>query len=155
MVPEDASEDITMPTPALFPSKFDNEEEGQRRSQDQLKGQQVWYEIRDVKSKKIFYFEAVSQISQWKRPEGVTIIPINQRGVAIILGNGVIEKDYLSASSRWNGRQYLNEEDHIYDPVDYVQKQLFTEDESHSEVSITLGDETPQVDRYNTNFHFI
>ena len=94
--------------------------------------QSVWYEIKDADSKKTFYFNDVTRVTQWKRPENVTIIPINQRGVAIILGNGVIEKDYRNATSHLhNGKQdnhiYIGCEDHLYDTVRHTQQSVFQE----------------------------
>ena len=92
--------------------------------------QPIWYEVKDIKSKKTFYFNDDTQVTQWERPENATIIPVNQRGVAIILGNGVIEKDYRSATMRLDtenneNRIYLNAEDHLYDTVHHTQKAVF------------------------------
>ena len=55
-------------------------------------GEVQWFEVRDMKSKRLFYFNNVTQISQWERPVGVNIVRINQTGSAVILGSGVFEK---------------------------------------------------------------
>ena len=113
--------------------------------------QQIWYEVKDVKSKKTFYFESVSQKTQWNRPEGVTIIPINQRGVAIILGNGVIEKNYLSSHSNM---QYINQDEHTYDHIEYTQQKVFSDHETHSEVSTPTNESSPFQEQYVFLFVF-
>lgn len=128
-------------------SSFENKQNSQSQSQVIGPEQQVWYEIRDYNSNKLFYFDAISHISQWNRPVGVTVIPANQRGVAIVLGNGVIEKDYL-ASSRMRYREYFNEEDHIYDPVEFMKRQIFTEEESHGELTSITDQTSPTLDKY-------
>ena len=113
--------------------------------------QNIWYEIKDSKSKKLFYFNEATQVSQWKKPQNVTIIPINQKGVAIIRGNGVIEKEYLNACSRLAGKgsvntrhAYLNEEDHIIDPVKQAQSLIFGESAT-SETSPIDSDMSPST----------
>lgn len=139
-----------LPTSAIFPSFYDMKEGGQNPSQPVSREQQVWYEIRDVKSKKLFYFEAVSQVSQWNRPEGVTIIPINQRGVAIILGNGVIEKNYATASARMANREFVNQDEHIFDPIEHTKSQIFPDIDAHSSISTPLTEDiTPTNDAYS------
>lgn len=131
--------------PTKLPFSLDNAKGANNAFQMDDREQQVWYEIRDVKSKKLFYFEAVSQISQWNRPEGVTIIPMNQRGVAIILGNGVIEKNYLTASSKMENREFVNQEEHTYDPIEHTKSLIFPGSESHSGISSPITEETTPI----------
>ena len=115
------------------------------------KNQEIWYEIRDSKSKKLFYFNETTQVSQWKKPQNVTIIPINQKGVAIIRGNGVIEKEYLNACSKMVAKgsgndslTYLNEEGHVIDPVKHAQSIVFGESVT-SETSPIDSDMSPST----------
>ena len=110
----------------------------------------VWYEIRDEKSKKLFYYNDSTKVTQWERPENVTIVQIEQRGVAIILGNGVIEKDYRNAplgdskAASIDNHIYLNAKDHLYDTVRHTQESVFKNQKQESSTTpITDSDMTP------------
>ena len=97
----------------------------------------TWFEVRDAKSKKLFYFNNVTQVSQWNRPEGVKIIPINQVGNAVVLGSGIIEKDYSSnPNSRLGPQSFINGEDHIVDPIQCYQKDVFDDKDQLSESTV-------------------
>lgn len=121
-----------MPTVVIGGQSRFQKEEKPNSPDNSCSNQSIWYEVKDIKTKKIFYFNDVTQVTQWERPENATIVPVNQRGVAIILGNGVIEKDYRSATMHLDvenndSRVYLNAEDHLYDTVRHTQKAVFKE----------------------------
>ena len=108
--------------------------------------------MKDIKTKKTLYFNDVTQVTQWERPENVTIVPVNQRGVAIILGNGVIEKDYRSATVHLDAennenRVYLNAEDHLYDTVHHTQKAVFKDTTPDSSKTPITDPEISPVNR--------
>lgn len=111
----------------------------------------IWYEIRDEKSKKLFYYNDNTKVTQWERPGSATIVPIEQRGVAIILGNGVIEKDYRNAPLMGDAKAasidnhiYLNAKDHLYDTVRHTQESVFKNQKQESSTTpITDSDMTP------------
>ena len=111
----------------------------------------VWYEIRDEKSKKLFYYNDNTKVTQWERPENVTIVPVEQRGVAIILGHGVIEKDYRNAplmgdtkTASIDNHIYLNAKDHLYDTVRHTQASVFKNQKQESSTTpITDSDISP------------
>ena len=89
-----------------------------------------WYEIRDETSKRTFYYNEQTQVTQWERPENAIIQTFEQRGIAIILGDGVIEKDYENARSQMNTGKldnhiYVSRENHLFDPIQHTQAMVF------------------------------
>ena len=89
-----------------------------------------WYEIKDETSKRTFYYNEQTQVTQWERPENAIIQTFEQRGIAIILGDGVIEKDYENARSQVNmgkldNHIYVSRENHLFDPIQHTQAMVF------------------------------
>ena len=103
-------------------------------------GEVQWFEVRDAKSKRLFYFNNVTQISQWERPVGVNIVRINQTGSAVILGSGIFEKDYshqLGVQSQH--RVFANQAGHVIDPNKSYQAEAIKE-KDHNADSTTVGE---------------
>ena len=147
VVPEDVSEDTSYLTPNEIPLNIMDGGNGRFPSAYTESQQHVWYEVQDANSDKTFYFDSVTGVSQWEAPEGVKAIPINQRGVAIIFGNGVIEKNYMTAVAKQNN-EFINANGHIYDPIQYTRREVFSEeDENHSEMASSIAEEiSPKQD---------
>lgn len=96
--------------------------------------------MRDSKSKRLFYFNNVTQVSQWERPVGVNIVRINQTGSAVILGNGVFEKDYTHQPGMQSEPQvFANQAGHMIDPIKSYQAEVF-KDKDHNADSTTMGE---------------
>ncbi len=141
-----------MPTVVIGSQSRFQKEEKAKDVDGSCSNQSIWYEVKDIKTKKTFYFNDVTQVTQWERPENVTIVPVNQRGVAIILGNGVIEKDYRSATVHLDAennenRVYLNAEDHLYDTVHHTQKAVFKDTTPDSSKTPITDPEISPVNR--------
>ena len=96
-----------------------------------------WYEIKDETSKRTFYYNEQTQVTQWERPENAIIQTFEQRGIAIILGDGVFEKEYENARSQVNmgkldNHIYVSRENHLFDPIQHTQAMVFQSNTSES-----------------------
>ena len=103
-------------------------------------GEVQWFEVRDAKSKRLFYFNNVTQISQWERPVGVNIVRINQTGSAVILGNGIFEKDYSHQLGVQSQPQvFANQAGHGKNPIKSYQAEVLKEKDRNAD-STTVGE---------------
>jgi hypothetical protein len=141
----------------MLPKKVDNTDtDFSRELMSGVDHSKVWFEVKDENTKKVFYYNKETQTSQWERPVDVEITPIKQKGVAVILGNGVIEKSYMSSaleSKRKNSSGYntfVNENEHIYDPIKSYQKQIFPNTES--DTTQQNSEKTPEDTLYYLYF---
>ena len=97
-------------------------------------GEVQWFEVRDAKSKRLFYFNNVTQISQWERPVGVNIVRINQTGSAVILGNGIFEKDYSHQLGVQSQPQvFANQAGQVIDTIKTYQAEVIKEKDLNSD----------------------